>query len=328
MSNKKTIKKSPVSNSGESMTNINFHKGHVTHWRLLAPLCVISAGVLWGIIGLFTKELGSIGLDSIQMTETRCFIAFTALFIIAAIKDPALLKIRLRDIWIFIGTGVISIAFFNICYFTCINQSSLSVAVILLYTGPCFVMILSCILFHEKFTALKGISLISAILGCAFITGIIGTPGGFRITWLAFIIGLGSGLGYGLYSIFGRVALKRYQPLTVTVYTFLFAAVSLLPLSHPSQIIEMTTLNTQSILSTLLLGLLSTLSPFLLYTKGLEHMETGKASMFTFVEPVVATIISIAVFHEAFTLNHVIGMIAIIGSITLLNIKDLKRNKH
>ena len=73
--------------------------------------------------------------------------------------------------------------------------------------------------------------------------------------------------------------------------------------------------------NTLLLGFLSTLLPFVCYTKGLAHMETGKAAILTFVEPVVATILSTAVFMESFTTNNAAGIVLIMASLFILNFR-------
>ena len=297
-------------------------------WGLLAPVCVLAAGCLWGIIGLFSNTLRSMGLNPIQITELRSMVAAAGLLIIILCKDRSQLRIHLRDVWMFLGTGIASIAFFNICYFLCITLSTLSIACTLLYTGPCFVMVLSCIFFHEKFTAKKAAALVLAVGGCAFITGLVsGAAGGVSISWQALLSGLGAGLGYGLYSIFGRVALKKYSELTVTFYTFLVTSLSLLPFCHIGEIVAVASGSGYAGLHSLLLGLISTLSPFLLYTTGLSHMETGKAAVLTFAEPVMATIISITVFGEIFTINHAIGMIAIVTSIVLLNITFKPRQK-
>ena len=120
----------------------------------------------------------------------------------------------------FIGTGVFSIAFFNISYFTCISHSTLSVACTLLYTGPCFVMIISCFIFKRKIHFKKGVSLAGAVAGCAFITGLIGGAHGVSITPFAFATGLCAGLGYGLYSIFGSIALKNINLLPLPYIHF------------------------------------------------------------------------------------------------------------
>ena len=168
-----------------------------------------------------------------------------------------------------------------------------------------------------------------AVGGCTFITGLVsGGVGEVSISWQAILSGLGSGLGYGLYSIFGRVAVKKYSELTVTFYTFVIASLSLLPFCHIGKIAAVASASGFAVLHSLLLGLVSTLAPFLLYTTGLSHMETGKAAVLTFSEPVMATIISITVFGEVFTRNHAIGMIAIVTSIVLLNINFTRRQNH
>ena len=298
-------------------------------WKLLAPCCVLAAGCLWGIIGLFSNTLRGMGLDPVQITELRSLIAAAGLLIIILHKDRSLFRIHLRDLWMFLGTGIASIAFFNICYFLCITLSTLSIACTLLYTGPCFVMILSCLIFREKFTPKKAVALVLAVGGCTFITGLVsGGAGEVSISWQAILSGLGSGLGYGLYSIFGRVAVKKYSELTVTFYTFVIASLSLLPFCHIGEIAAVASASGFAVLHSLLLGLVSTLAPFLLYTTGLSHMETGKAAVLTFSEPVMATIISITVFGEVFTRNHAIGMIAIVTSIVLLNINFTRRQNH
>ena len=151
-------------------------------WKLLAPCCVLAAGCLWGIIGLFSNTLRGMGLDPVQITELRSLIAAAGLLIIILHKDRSLFRIHLRDLWMFLGTGIASIAFFNICYFLCITLSTLSIACTLLYTGPCFVMILSCLIFREKFTPKKAVALVLAVGGCTFITGLV--SGGRRSFYL------------------------------------------------------------------------------------------------------------------------------------------------
>ena len=141
--------------STKNKTTITTNTFSIKRWNLLAPFCVLAAGCLWGIIGLFSNTLRSMGLDPVQITELRSLIAAAGLLIIILCKDRSLFRIHLRDLWMFLGTGIASIAFFNICYFLCITLSTLSIACTLLYTGPCFVMILSCLIFREKFTPKK-----------------------------------------------------------------------------------------------------------------------------------------------------------------------------
>lgn len=311
----KSVAKS-AANSEEHSLSVS--KNTLLWERGLAPAFVILAGICWGIIGLFSRNLSSGGFSSVQITTTRCVVTAVVLTAFLLLMDRGKLKIQLKDFWIFIGTGIFSIAFFNICYFTTIKLATLSVASILLYTAPGFVIILSAILFKEKITSRKLTSLILAFAGCVLVTGIIG-GGGSGVRGLAILTGLGSGIGYGLYSIFGSIALKKYHPFTVTAYTFIVASIGLLPFSKPTELLTLAFNNQLLLVNILFLGLLSTLLPFLLYTKGLEHMEAGKASVMAFVEPMVATMIGIMIFKEQLTVQNTLGILLIFLSVIILN---------
>ena len=95
---------------------------------------------------------------------------------------------------------------------------------IALNEDPVFVMLLSAVLFKEKITVRKIIALAVAFTGAAFVS-LSGNDGGNSITVRGILLGLGSGLGYALYSIFSRYALKReYKTLTIVFWTFVFSA--------------------------------------------------------------------------------------------------------
>lgn len=293
--------------------------------KSIAPLLISVAGFCWGIIGVFSKQLSSLGFTSVQITETRCFIAAVSLVLYILITDREKLKIKLKDLWIFIGTGILSIAFFNICYFNAIEASDLSSAAILLYTAPFFVLLLSAVLFKEKLTAVKIAAVVIAFIGCAFAVGIVGGSG--TITSEGLIYGILSGIGYGLYSIFGRVALKKYHTLTVTVYTFIIAAIGLIPFCSITGMASSIAGNPQIILFSLLLGLISTLVPFLCYTKGLSMTDTGTASIIAYLEPLVATACGMLIFKEEINVIKITGILLILTSIIILNFPKKVKKK-
>lgn len=284
----------------------------------LAPFLIILAAVCWGTIGIFTRELQAAGFTSVQITAARC--AVTALCVVTALllTDREKLKIDPKDIWLFIGTGLMSVVFFNICYFTSIEYLTLSMASVLLYTAPFFVMLMSLFLFHERMTVQKGIALILAFSGCVLTAGIIGGEVS-SITEVGILIGLGSGFGYALYTIFGRLALKKYHPITITAYTFLFAAAGILPFCDVSGMIRLSAGNPGILPYILILSIVCTVLPYFLYTKGLKHVEGGKASVMAFVEPMVATLIGIFLFKEQMTLLNMTGVVLIFAAIVLLN---------
>ena len=286
--------------------------------KKLAPILIISAGLLWGILGVFSRMLGEMGWKSIEVTEARCIVAGAALILFLLIFDREKLKIQIKDLWMFLGTGLCSLVFFNLCSFYTIAHTTMAVASMLLYTAPCMVMVMAALFFHEKITREKLASVAAAILGCVFITDLAGA----RLSPWLLLTGLGAGFGYALYSIFSVPALKKYSPITVTVYTFIVAGIFLIPFARPWEMVESIE-SAQGVLGVLGLGLLSTLAPYLLYTKGLQYTEASRASVMAFSEPLCATLAGVALFEETLTLKNMVGILLIFLSIVMINMKKM-----
>ena len=134
--------------------------------KALSTILVLAAGSMWGCMGLLVRPLNEIGLVTMDICFLRAVVTFAVMLIGLLIFDREALKIRLKDIWCFIGTGALSVSFFNFCYFKTITLTSLSVAAVLLYTAPAFVMIMSFFLFKESMTKLKVLALAVAFAGC------------------------------------------------------------------------------------------------------------------------------------------------------------------
>ena len=185
--------------------------------------------------------------------------------------------------------------------------SSAAVAAILMYTSPIFVTLLSALLFKEKFTKLKGLALILAIIGCALVSGItsILTPASLP----GLILGLGSGIGYALYSIFGRFALnKGYTPFFVTAMTFTFACVGVLPFVNIVALATKLINEPKYILLALIMGLVGSCTPFALYTLGLRYMEASKAAILATLEPIVTALVGTFFYKEPIDIFIIIGI--------------------
>ncbi len=276
---------------------------------------IIAAGVLWGLLSLFFRFFTRLGMNAMQAVCIRNSTAAVLLLLYLLARRPEKLRLRrLWHLWYFVGTGMISLAFFNVCYFICIDLAGVSVAALLLYTSPAFVMLLSAALFGERMRVRSVAALVLTVMGCACVTGVFG---GAAVGWRAAVVGLCSGLGYALYTIFGKLALREYTSETVTVYTVLFAAAGTLPFSRPAQMLS----RIDSVAAVLLCaasGLFCTVAPYLLYTRGLEGVESGRAAILATVEPVVAALVGIAVFQEKVTAGKLAGILMILSAIVLM----------
>ena len=288
----------------------------------LAPFLILLAGILWGCLGIFVRVLNALGLYSMDIVALRAFVTCIVMGIFIFCHERALFKIRLRDLWCFFGTGICSIVFFNYCYFKAISMTSLSIAAVLLYTAPSIVMILSFILFKERFNVNKLISLVLTFAGCVLVTGVITEPG--SVTWNGIMTGLGAGLGYALYSIFGRYSIDRgYHSFTITFYTFLFASLGTFFVADIPKICVAVTQNISVVVWCLILGIVCTVVPYLLYTIGLRYVENGRASIIASVEPVTATILGVILYSEKISMMSAVGIILVLAGLIICNQKKL-----
>ena len=292
--------------------------------KKLAVLLVLIAGIAWGIIGYFVRDLQSLGLDSMQIVFIRMMISAVLFSLYALVFNRKLFRIKLKDLWCFLGSGVLSVAFFSFCYFKAIESSSLSQASILLYTAPIFVMLFSIVLFKEKLTLIKTLSLIFAFMGCVCVTGIF--TKGVDFNTAAVLFGLGSGVCYALYSIFSRLALNRdYNPLTITLYTFVFAAISSFCVIDVKPVVQVMTKSWDSFFFCVIFAVVSCVLPYVTYTIGLKYIRPSTASIIASIEPVVATIMGVYVFSEEIDVPYgYIGIALVIMSIVMINLAPKK----
>ena len=287
----------------------------------MGPALIVLAGCFWGSMGIFVRKLSAYGFSSIQIVSIRVTIAAAAFCLILFVKDRSGFKLSARDLPLFLGLGFGSILFFTVCYFTAITIMPLSTAAILLYTSPIWIMLMSVLFFHEELSRKKVLALVLAFSGCVLVTGISGKG----ITATGILLGLGSGIGYGLYSILGTIALRRYSPYTVTAYTFLFAAVGSWFIARPTDmalIFADAPSLTILLLLCLMTGIITAVIPFLAYTLGLRSVEAGRAGILATVEPLVATLFGILAFSEPLTAASGIGILLIVAAIVLLNLKQ------
>lgn len=291
--------------------------------KKIAPLFILAAGILWGCIGIFVRRLNAMGLYSMDIVFLRAVATALAMGVFLLLFNRQMFRIRLKDLWCFIGTGICSIVFFNFCYFKAMTLTSLSVAAVLLYTAPAIVMVLSFFLFGEKFTGRKVLALVMTFVGCVLVTGIL-TDGG-NVTGMGILTGLGAGLGYALYSIFSRFALERgYHSFTITFYTFLIAIVGAAFLADVKGVAAVASKDLPTMAFCLSFGIACTVIPYLLYTAGLQYVENGKASIIASIEPVTATILGIVLFAEKMTLTGMAGVVIVIVALAIANKKEEK----
>lgn len=276
---------------------------------------VMLAAAMWGTAGIFVRTLQAFGISQITTVFGRTVFAAVILGLIILIKDRSLFKVNAKALLLLLSAGLFSILLFNFSYYMTMSLTSLSVAAVLLYTAPFFVVIISVPLFGSRLNGNKSIALVLAFLGCCMVSGLFDSS--HRISGSALFFGLLTGFGYSLYTIFGELLLRQgCKTLTITFYVFLFAAICCLPFIRPA---EITAITSSGALTLFLMAVINTVIPYLLYTAGLKKIEPTVAPIIATLEPVVATVIGFAVYGEKITLFGGIGIAVVLLSVVLLN---------
>lgn len=282
--------------------------------RNFGSAVILIAGILWGFMGVFVNLLKSLGFTAVQCTTLRVVFAALIFLIYTSVTNPKLLKIKLKDLPLLAATGMIGVAGMSLLYISCIDKTSLSVAVVLLYLSPVWVMLMSLVFLKDKFILNKALAAVLAFLGCWLVAG----TGEMKIN-AGILFGLASGIAYASYSIFGTFALKKYGSLTVTTYAFLFGALLMLFIGDVKGIVETVSMSGEvfkTVFYSLATGLVTAVLPFILYTKGLETVPAGKAAVIACAEPLCASVLGRMLYGEP--LNY-LGIFLIVAAILILN---------
>lgn len=279
-----------------------------------AAASILAAAALWGIIGVWNRRLMAGGLSPYSIVVVRNCGGLVLLLAVMALRDRSVFHVERQHLKYFFGTGVVSVVLFTVCYFSCQEICSLAVASILLYTAPAIVVVLSALLWREPVTKKKLLALGLTLVGCALVCGVF--SGSLTVTGGGILLGLGAGFFYALYSIFGRYALAHYGPMTVTVWTFVFAGAASLVLVHPAELAALA----QPSMALTAVGLVvcSTVLPYILYTRGLARVEAGKASILASLEPVVASVAGVVLFGEPMSPLTAAGIVCVLAGVYIL----------
>ena len=281
-----------------------------------ALIYIILAGIFWGTSGIFVHYLAPYGFSSLEMTGVRAVVALMVMLIFALIRDRGLFRAKLIYLPIFfaIGATLFLTAFF---YYSAMQQTSVSTAVILMNTAPIYVIIASALFFKEKITPQKLIAVTLMLVGGCFVAGIVG---GLKFHPTGIIISVASGLSYAAYNLFTKFAMQKgVKPITSALYSFAFmTAISLFAVS-PAEIISKATVTPEITLPLLVgLGICTFVTPYFLYTLAMRELPAGTVSALGIVEPMAACAFSIIIFKERPDVFSIIGIVLIIFAIFLI----------
>ncbi|MEJ2290404.1 MAG: DMT family transporter [Deinococcales bacterium] len=279
-------------------------------------LLVLTAAVLWGLLGVFAKGILADGLGPLEISFWRATLAGGA-FLVHALARGRLRLARRSDALPFLGFALIGVTLFYASLNLSIAAGGVSLAVILMYSAPAFVVVLAALLLGERLSATKVTLVVLATLGVVLVArgGGAGIDANVRsVAW-----GLAAGISYASYYIFGKWVLQRYAPVTIYALVLPVGALGLLPLVH------FHAKRPGTWLLLLALALVSTYLAYLAYYTGLKRIEASRAVLVATLEPVVAATLAALLFDERFGPWGLVGAALILVSALLSALPALRR---
>ncbi len=259
-------------------------------------ILVAAAAGLWGTLGLLFRVLhDDFGISALTIAFLRAGIALTILIVVLALARPRLLRVPLRTLPFFAIYGFCGVAAFYFSYTQAVIQTTVTTAVVLLYTAPAFVTLIAWRMWGEPLGARKLTALVLAFVGCALVARAY-DPSQLELNVMGLALGLAAGFTYALYTVFSKSALERFSVWTALVYALLFGALFLAPLQTRDGFAPLLHPGAWFFLGTLALG--PTLGSLALYSAGLQRVPASNASLVATIEPVVASTLAFLILGE------------------------------
>ena len=276
-------------------------------------------------MGIFTRRLSDEGFGAMEVSFLRMLTSVVILFAAMAVFDREGLKIRKKDLWLFVFFGIFKMLS---DYFLFVAQVriQLSLSTVLQLLVPYWVMLISFLVYHEKVSSRNLVGAAVAFVGVVLATGVL--EQGLTLDVYGVIFGILSGFTFAFYAIGNKVLLERgYQPLTALVYILLFATVLCIPfidVRHTFVSIDCAAV----VKDIIFIGPLLTLIPYYLQTYSTKILSPTTVMLIALLEVFVATQVGYFYFNETLTDLMLIGLILIPLSIIFMSVNICKVMKR
>ena len=273
---------------------------------------MITSMAIFGTLGIFVRN---IPLSSGELALYRAVMAAVVIgiYLLMTKQKSPLGKIK-KELPLLLFSGV-ALGINWILLFEAYNYTTVSIATLSYYFAPVIVTLVCPFLFREKLTLKQMICFIMSTLGIVLITGIAGGSGNKDL--LGIFCGLGAAVFYATVILLNKF-IKNVEGIHRTLLQFMAAIMVLIPYVAISQGSQMGQMTATGWVNLFIVGILHTGITYCMYFSSLKDLSGQKAAILSYVDPLVAVIISVTVLGESMSLLQLVGGTLILG-FTLLN---------
>jgi RarD protein len=268
---------------------------------------MIVSMVMFGTLGPFVRN---ILVSSGELAFYRAVLAtiLLALFLLVTKQKIPFANIK-KEIPLLLASGV-SIGINWILLFEAYKYTTVSVATLSYYFAPVLVTVICPILFKERITGKQILCFVMSTLGLVLIIGF-GDVGGGK-DFLGILYGLGAAVFYATVILLNKY-IKNVEGIHRTFLQFLSAILVLLPYVMMTSGVTLGNLDGIRWTNLLIVGIIHTGVTYCMYFSALKELPGQKAAILSYIDPLVAVVISVTVLGEAMTIWQVLGGSLILG---------------
>ena len=291
--------------------------------NLKAHLALLVTTLIFGMHYSIAKGLMPGSFQPMQLLFLRSFGALVVYWVFQLFFKSE--KVESHDLFMLALCGLFGFAANQALFYEGLNLTTPVDASIIHVLNPVFVLIFASILIHEKITTLK---IVGIALGAAGALILILYGRSVNMSTNSFagnILVMLNMLCYALYLVLIKPLVTKYHPITVLKWVSFFGFLCILPF----MVKGMTQINFQSITTKAWLGvgyviIFNTVIAYLLINFALKTVEASMVSFYTYLQPVIASVMSVSLGTESITYPKIIAAILIFGGVFLVNRNNVK----
>lgn len=270
-------------------------------------LMLMTSMTIFGTLGVFVRN---IPVSSGELALYRAVLAalLIAVFLLLTKQRIPFAEIK-KEVPLLLVSGA-AIGMNWILLFEAYKYTTVSVATLSYYFAPVIVIAVCPVLFKEKLTGKQVVCFIMSALGLVLITGVGSVGGGKDLTGIVF--GLGAAAFYAAVILLNKF-IKNVDGIHRTFLQFLSAIVVLIPYVMMTSGVTLGGLGGTGWVNLLIVGFVHTGVTYCMYFSSLKELPGQQAAILSYIDPLVAVVISVVILGESLTVWQVAGGILILG---------------
>ncbi|GEO48006.1 DMT family transporter [Companilactobacillus kimchii] len=279
--------------------------------KILGSILLSLSACIWGGMFVVVKDVVSV-IHPLQLVWLRYLVAIVFLILFSILKREKW-SIHKRDIGLIVIIDLIGNTISIVAQETGTWLSSAQTGAVITSATPSFMVIFAWLIFKEKITRVKIVSLVMATIGVVMIVGIHLEGNSILLGVLSLII---AALTWALMSVLIQ-KVNHYSSLQITIMSTIIAIICLTPVvfTNTASLVNIDFLEPKIILSLLYLGVISTALAFVMWNRGLTLVNSSSSGLFFLLQPIVGTLLGWLFLKESVSIGFFIGAILIIGSV-------------